>query len=141
MTTTIGECAQAGLKQQAYQWACVLIRPENIDNIPPKFKTKIESIARKPIRQEDPPEPLSPCPYCRFNIPETRLDCPNCKRNIPFCIASGKHMVLTEWSQCPQCKMPTNYTDYKRILEMEALCPTTGQPVAPMSVVISPNPE
>jgi WD repeat-containing protein 19 len=42
MTTTIGECSQANLKQQAYNWSCVLIRPENIDKIPSKFKTKIE---------------------------------------------------------------------------------------------------
>lgn len=53
MTTSIGECTQAGLKQQAYQWACVLIRPENMDQIPPKFKTRIESIARRPVKQED----------------------------------------------------------------------------------------
>ena len=50
ITTTVGECAQGGLKAAAYQWACVLIRPENINNIPPKFKTKIEQIARKPVR-------------------------------------------------------------------------------------------
>jgi len=103
ITTTVGECSQAGLKQAAYNWSCVLIRPENINNIPPKFKAKIENIARKPVRTDDPAEPLSPCPYCRFSIPETRLDCPQCKRNIPFCAASGKHMVLTEWSSCPQC--------------------------------------
>lgn len=141
MTTTIGECSQAGLKQAAYQWACVLIRPENIDNIPPKFKTKIEQIARKPIRQDDPPEPLSPCPYCRFNIPETRLDCPQCKRNIPFCAASGKHMVLTEWSNCPHCLMCCNYTDMKRCLESEQTCPICEKPTAPMSVTISQNAE
>jgi len=84
---------------------------------------------------------LSPCPYCRFNIPETRLDCPQCKRNIPFCIASGKHMVLTEWSTCPQCLMCCNYTDMKRCLEMEPVCPICEKPTAPMSVTISQNAE
>ena len=79
ITSTIGECTQSGLKQNAYHWACVLIRPENIDQIPPKFKTKIEGIARRPIKAEDEAEPLSPCPHCGFHIPETRLDCPSCK--------------------------------------------------------------
>lgn len=141
MTTCIGECSQANLKQQAYNWSAVLIRPENIDKIPPKFKTKIEQIARRPVKQDDDAEPLSPCPYCKFSIPETRLDCPSCKRTIPFCAASGKHMVLTEWSSCPQCSMCCNYTDMKRILEAEPVCPICDKPVAPMAVTVSSNPE
>ena len=101
MTTAIGECNTAKLNQMAYTWACVLIRPEYMEKIPPKFKTKIESIARRPVKTEDEPEPLSPCPFCKFSIPETRLDCPSCKRKLPFCAARGKHMVLSEWSKCP----------------------------------------
>lgn len=100
MTTAIGECSQAGLKQQAYIWSCVLIRPENQDKIPPKFKARIESIARRPVKQDDESEPLAPCPFCRFSVPETKLDCPSCKRQLPFCLASGKHMILTDWSKC-----------------------------------------
>jgi WD repeat-containing protein 19 len=119
----------------------VLIRPENIDKIPPKFKTKIEQIARKPVKQEDPAEPLAPCPFCRFQIPETRLDCPSCKRNIPFCCASGKHMVLTEWSSCPQCQMVCNYSEMKRVLEADPVCPICDKQVMPMSVTISSNAE
>ena len=65
-TTCIGECAQAGLKQQAYQWACVIIRPENLEKIPPKFKAKIEGIARRPVKVDDEPDKMAPCPFCRF---------------------------------------------------------------------------
>lgn len=76
----------------------MLVRPEFIDQVNPKFKKKVEGIARKPVKQDDDPEPLSPCPHCSFKIPETELNCPNCKNNIPFCIASGKHMVISEWT-------------------------------------------
>ena len=96
MTSCIGECTQAGLKRAAYQWACVLIRPENIDQIPAKFKSKIESVARRPVKTDDENEALTPCPVkgCDFSIPETSLDCPRCKSMLPFCLASGKHLLI-----------------------------------------------
>ena len=50
-------------------------------------------------------------------------------------------MVLTEWSSCPQCSMCCNYTDMKRILEAEPVCPICDKPVAPMAVTVSSNPE
>jgi WD repeat-containing protein 19 len=50
LTTCVAECAQAGFKQAAYKWACILVRPEHIDQVNPKFKKKVEGIARKPIR-------------------------------------------------------------------------------------------
>lgn len=37
--------------------------------------------------------------------------------------------------------MCCNYTDMKRVLEAEPVCPICDKPVAPMSVVISNNPE
>jgi WD repeat-containing protein 19 len=137
LTTTVAECTQAGLKQAAYKQSCILVRPENIDQVNPKFKKKVESIARKPVKQDDDPEPLSPCPHCNFQIPESQLDCPSCKNHIPFCIASGKHMTLSDWSQCPSCKMCANYSDLKRVLEHEAVCPMCDQQVQPMMVKIS----
>ena len=50
-------------------------------------------------------------------------------------------MVLSEWSSCPQCLMCCNYTDMKRVLEAEPLCPICDKQVSPMAVVISSNPE
>lgn len=66
LTTTIAECTQAGLKQAAYAQACILVRPENIDQVNPKFKKKVEAIARKPVAGDDPAELLTPCPHCSF---------------------------------------------------------------------------
>ena len=137
MTSCIGESTQAGLKRQAYQWACVLIRPENIDQIPPKFKSKIESVARRPVKTEDETEPMTPCPHCNFDIPETKLDCPSCKNNLPFCLASGKHMILQDYSKCPSCLMPCNYTEMKRLIESEPVCPMCSAEVLPMQLKIS----
>jgi len=50
-------------------------------------------------------------------------------------------MVLTEWSSCPQCKMCCNYSDMKRVLENEPVCPICDKQVPPMSVKISDNSE
>lgn len=66
LTTCVAECAQAGLKQAAYKWSCILVRPEYIDQVNPKFKKKVEGIARKPVKVDDDPEPLSPCPHCAY---------------------------------------------------------------------------
>ena len=115
----------------------MLVRPEYIDQVNPKFKKKVEGIARKPVKQDDDPEPLSPCPHCSFKIPETELNCPNCKNNIPFCIASGKHMIISEWSHCPACKMCGIYSELKRVLENEASCPMCESNVHPMMVKLS----
>ena len=53
LTTTVAEATQAGLKMAAYKQAIILVRPENIDQVPPKFKKKVEAIARKPVREDD----------------------------------------------------------------------------------------
>ena len=132
MTSCIGECSQAGLKRSAYYWATVLIRPENIDQIPPKFKSKIEGIARRPVKAEDEPELLTPCPHCSFEIPEYKLDCPSCKNIIPFCLASGKHMLIQDYSKSPACGMPCNYTEMKRVLEADPTCPMCNSEVMPI---------
>lgn len=50
-------------------------------------------------------------------------------------------MVLTEWSSCPQCLMCCNYTDMKRCLESDPVCPICEKPTAPMSITISNNAE
>lgn len=136
----MAECTQAGLKEAAYKNAIILVRPENIDQVNPKFKKKVEAIARKPVKQEDDPEPRTPCPHCQFQIPETCLDCMNCKNTIPFCISSGKHMVMADWSVCPSCKMCSNYTDFKKVLESDPTCPMCEQQVHPMAVKISEDP-
>jgi WD repeat-containing protein 19 len=141
LTTCVAECAQAGLKKEAYKWSTTLVRPEYIDQVNPKFKKKVESIARKPVKADDDPEPLTPCPHCQYAIPETCLECPSCKSKLPFCMASGKHMVISEWSSCPACKMCANYGEFKRVLESEPVCPMCEEPVPPMSIKLADNPD
>jgi WD repeat-containing protein 19 len=55
----------------------------------PKFKKKIEGIARKPVKEE-PKGNSTPCPFCGTHFNEYDLVCPGCYSNVPFCIASGK---------------------------------------------------
>ena len=141
LTSTVAECTKANLKQGAFNWACVLIRPEYRNQIPPAFQKKVESIARKPVKQDDDPEAVSACPFCKFEIPETRLECPSCKNNIPFCIASGKHMTIKEWSSCPSCKLPCIYSEMKKVLEADPTCPMCEQNVPAMSITLSSDPE
>mmetsp|Transcript_14238 Transcript_14238/g.14222 ORF Transcript_14238/g.14222 Transcript_14238/m.14222 type:complete len:309 (-) Transcript_14238:10-936(-) len=128
LTSTVAECMKAGLKKEAQTWALVLMRKENRDQIPDAFKKKISNIALKNLKDhDDDPEPLSQCPFCRENIPETQLDCPHCKSTIPFCIASGKHMTLSEWCNCPVSGMPALLSEYKKILTPEDMtCPMGG---------------
>ena len=119
LTSTVAECTKANLKQQAFSWACQLVRPENRNHIPEAFRRKVENIARKRVQGEDEPEPVSQCPFCKFNIPETQLECLNCKNNIPFCLASGKHMILQEWTCCPHCKMPAIMQELRKVIEVD----------------------
>jgi len=118
----------------------MLVRPEFINDVNPKFKKKIEASARKPVKVDDEQEIMTPCPCCQFQLQETQLDCPNCKSNLPFCIASGKHMVLNEWSSCPNCKMCANYSDFKKIIENSPECPMCETTVNPMDIKIANDP-
>lgn len=56
-------------------------------------------------------------------------------------MASGKHMIISDWSCCPQCKMSCNYSEMKKVLEAEPLCPMCNGNVPPMSVKISDDPQ
>ena len=128
LTSTVAECMKAGLKKEAQNWALVLMRKENRDQIPETFKSKISNIALKNLKDhEDSPEPLSQCPFCKENIPVTQLDCKFCKSSIPFCIASGQHMTLSDWCVCPISGMPALIGQYKKILtEEDSSCPMGG---------------
>lgn len=57
-----------------------------------------------------------------------------------MCIASGKHMILSEWSKCPVCKMCAIHTELKKVLESEAACPMCDATVPPMTIKISEDP-
>lgn len=72
LTSTVIECYRAGLKQSAFQFAALLMRPENRGAIDAKFKRKIESIVRRPETDEIH-ELNSPCPFCDTLIPKSSL--------------------------------------------------------------------
>ena len=47
LTSTVIECQRANMKKTAYEYACVLMRPEYRNNITAEYKRKIENIVRK----------------------------------------------------------------------------------------------
>ena len=84
LTSTVIKCYQSGLRDHAFSYAAMLMRPEYRDKIDLKYKKKIESIVRKPDKSHID-EAVTPCPYCDTELPETELVCPGCKNNIPYC--------------------------------------------------------
>ena len=50
-------------------------------------------------------------------------------------------MTLSDWTNCPQCKMFANYTDLKRVLEASPECPMCEAQVPPMTIKISDDPQ
>lgn len=89
MTTTVKEASTAGLKATAYHWSAQLMKPEFRERINANYKKNIETLARKPTKEE-PAEGMLPCPFCGKHFSEFDLSCPHCHLNVPFCIASGK---------------------------------------------------
>ncbi|OWK54679.1 WD repeat-containing protein 19 [Lonchura striata] len=114
LTSAVIECHRAGLKNSAFSFAAMLMRPEYRSKIDPKYKKKIETMVRRRDTSEIE-EPTTACPYCAFQLPECELLCPSCKNNLPYCIATGRHMVRDDWTVCPHCDFPALYTEFKRI--------------------------
>lgn len=113
------ECHRAGLKQAAFKYATQLMSPDYRKHIDQKYAKKIEAVVRKPPKngksgeiQTDPPELLTPCPYCDKLLPETELVCNICTRNIPFCIVTGRHIVKSDLTVCPECDFPAIYSEF-----------------------------
>ena len=55
------------MKNSAFTYAAMLMRPEYRKDIDEKYKKKIEAIVRKPQRSEEP-EKSSRCPYCTNEV-------------------------------------------------------------------------
>lgn len=97
LTSTVIECHRAGLKNAAFNFAAMLMRPEYRGQVDAKYSKKIEAIVRKPPRAKDienEDESLTPCPYCKSRVPETEVTCDKCKNTIPFCIATVKNFII-----------------------------------------------
>ncbi|KAM8971113.1 WD repeat-containing protein 19 isoform X2 [Sarcophilus harrisii] len=126
LTSTVIECHRAGLKNSAFSFAAMLMRPEYRSKIDIKYKKKIEAMVRRPDTSEIE-EVSTPCPFCEFLLPESELLCPGCKNNIPYCIATGRHMLKNDWTVCPHCDFPALYSEFKIMLATENTCPMCSE--------------
>lgn len=91
--------------------------------------TEVEAIVRKPHREQEEAD-HSPCPFCNFSLAEMELLCSQCTANLPFCLATGKHIVKDDFTQCPSCHFPAIHTQFRELLAMETNCPMCLQPVS-----------
>ncbi|ORX55502.1 hypothetical protein BCR36DRAFT_581508 [Piromyces finnis] len=139
LTSTVVECHRVGLKKQSFEYATMLIRPEYKQKLDPKYRRKIEAVIRRPDKSEIE-EPSTPCPFCGSPVTETTLDCLECKNHIPYCIVTGQHMVLDDWSNCPSCKFPALYSQFKKLLEKTHTCPMCTNHIEPDAIEICKNP-
>ncbi|XP_063813141.1 WD repeat-containing protein 19 [Pseudophryne corroboree] len=128
LTSTVIECHRAGLKNSAFSFAAMLMRPEYRNKIDAKYKKKIEAMVRRPDTSELEEE-TAPCPFCDFKLPECELLCPGCKNNLPYCIATGRHMIKEDWCVCPHCEFPALYPEFRILLESESTCPMCSEKV------------
>jgi WD repeat-containing protein 19 len=139
LTTAVVECQRAGLKKSALDFASVLVKPEYRNSIDANYKRKIEQLVRKPDKTEAD-ETTSSCPNCGSDLPLTELDCPSCKNIIPYCVVTGRHMELSEWSSCPSCRFPALFTEFKKFATAEKVCPMCEQTINPASIVRDETP-
>merc|ERR1712217_748441 len=65
LTSVVIECQRAKLSTEAYQYACMLMRPEYRPQVAEQYKKKIENIVRKPCADDakDTAEVTSACMY------------------------------------------------------------------------------
>uniref|UniRef100_A0A3Q3ED04 WD repeat-containing protein 19 n=1 Tax=Kryptolebias marmoratus TaxID=37003 RepID=A0A3Q3ED04_KRYMA len=126
LTSAVIECQRAGLKNSAFSFGAMLMRPEYRNKIDPKYRKKIEAIVRHPDTSELEEE-TTPCPFCGFQLPQNELLCISCKSNIPYCITTGRHMLKEDWSICPHCEFPALYSQFVLLLETETVCPMCSE--------------
>uniref|UniRef100_A0A3P8UWS2 WD repeat-containing protein 19 n=1 Tax=Cynoglossus semilaevis TaxID=244447 RepID=A0A3P8UWS2_CYNSE len=126
LTSAVIECHRAGLKNSAFSFAAMLMRPEYRNDIDPKYRKKIEAMVRRPDTSELEEE-TTPCPFCGCQLPQNELLCSSCKNNLPYCIATGRHMLKEDWSVCPHCEFPALYSQFTLLLETESVCPMCSE--------------
>lgn len=134
LTSAVIECYRSGLKNSAFTFAAMLMRPEYRQKLDPKYKKKIEQIVRKPERTEAPEED-SPCPYCKSPVKVTSLHCKACENLLPYCIATGQHMVADDWAECPHCHFPAIYKELAALLDTEEACPMCSHALGVAQIV------
>eukprot|EP00039_Didymoeca_costata_P030876 m.31858 g.31858 ORF g.31858 m.31858 type:complete len:1357 (-) comp8355_c0_seq1:4546-8616(-) len=126
LTSTVIECWKAGLKNSAFNFAAMLMRPQYRAQIDAKFRPKIEKIVRKPDKSEINQD-MVPSPYDQDTLIEAYdLVCPSTNNIIPFCIVTGRAMQINDWAKMPCCKFPALYSQLETLMESETVCPMCG---------------
>lgn len=139
LTSTVIECYRSGLKSQAFTYASMLIRPEYRTQLDPKFKRKIEQIVRRP-EKEEAEESKTPCCFCSAPLNESLLDCGECKSKLPYCIATGNHMTLEDWSECPKCSFPALASNFRALVGNTGCCPMCNEELQISDIVCKDKP-
>ncbi|KAH3756601.1 WD repeat membrane protein [Pelomyxa schiedti] len=138
LVSTVLECQIAGMNKTAFEFASILVS-EYREHIPQKYKLKIEGIVRKMDKTESP-EKTTPCPNCNTPLFRTELDCPNCKSFLPFCIVTGRHMVIDDWTNCPFCEFPALFKHFTTHAAAGLPCPMCDKQIDPNTLIQNPNP-
>merc|ERR1719253_2576464 len=122
LTSTVIECQRAGLKAEAYKYACELMKPQYRSEIQEAYKKKIEHVVRREKKPDEIQPNQTPCPFCDTLVTETELFCYNCKNILPYCAASGYHMERNNWHQCSSCNFPSRFTLAKESADNQTGC-------------------
>lgn len=135
LTSAVIECQRAGLKKSAFEYACILMRPEHKDNVEEKFKKKIEALVRRPS-DEELEERMCSCPFCGSGIATTDLSCQACKSGLPMCILTGTVVLANDASSCPSCNFPASLAALLQLSQSpEPHCPMCTTTILPEKVV------
>ncbi|XP_023331956.1 WD repeat-containing protein 19 [Eurytemora carolleeae] len=108
LTSTVIECHRSGLKNSAFTYAAVLMRPEYRKDIDEKYRMS----------------------YFSNDVPESELYCSQCKNNLPYCIATGFHILQNDLSSCPLCKFPATRSELLKLVEDGVVCPMCVETIA-----------
>merc|ERR1711972_1102430 len=144
LTSVVIECQRAKMTAKAYQYACVLMRPEYRPQVSEQYKKKIENIVRKPCADVEAGanDSQAPCMYCGGNLNEAQLDCPMCKNISPFCTVTGMRMLRDDWTYCPSCFFPAKRSAFIAALQTNDQCTMCDAQLKPgdLPVVTDPSP-
>ncbi|KZS07049.1 Outer segment 6 [Daphnia magna] len=131
LTSTVIECDRAGLKNAAFQYAAILMKPEYRDQLDAKYKKKIESTVRRPPKgSTDAEDDLTPCPFCNTAIPSMLLVCVQCKQHLPMCIITGMHVTKEDLTRCPSCLFMAIRSEFIKIVDSGEPCPMCNNKIA-----------
>ncbi|TKR68448.1 hypothetical protein L596_024431 [Steinernema carpocapsae] len=112
LTSTVITCSKAGLRHSAFNYAVMLLRPENRKKIDEKYRKRIEAIVRKQEKTGSEVDNKSLCPHCDQPTAEFDLTCGECKNIIPYCVVTGRHIIADDFCLCPECSFSTIRSEF-----------------------------